>query len=41
VVWAGKPGTIEAGELGLERLAEEPYLWDIDPARCGHSVGNG
>ena len=41
VVWAGRPGTIEAGELGLERLPEEPYIWDVDPARCGHTVGNG
>lgn len=41
VVWAGPPGTIEAGELGLERLPDEPYLWDVDPARCGQVVGNG
>jgi hypothetical protein len=41
VVWTGRPGTIEAGELGIERLPEEPYLWDVDPARCGHVVGNG
>lgn len=41
VVWAGRLGTLEAGELGLERLSEEPYLWDVDPARCGHVVGNG
>jgi hypothetical protein len=41
VVWTGRPGTIEAGELGLERLPEEPYLWNVDPARCGQVVGNG
>ena len=41
VVWTGRPGTIEAGELGLERLPEEPHLWDVDPARCGQVVGNG
>jgi hypothetical protein len=41
VVWAGRPGTIEAGELGLERLPDEPYLWDVDPARCGQVIGNG
>jgi hypothetical protein len=40
VIWAGKPGTIEAGELGLERLPEEPYIWDVDPVRCA-LVGNG
>jgi len=41
VVWTGRPGTIEAGELGLERLPEEPHLWNVDPARCGQVVGNG
>jgi len=40
VVWAGRP-TIEAGELGLEQLPDEPYLWEIDPARCGQVIGNG
>lgn len=40
VVWTGMPGTIEAGELGLERLPEEPFIWDVDPARCA-VVGNG
>jgi len=40
VVWAGRPGTMEAGEIGLERLPEEPYIWDVDPARCA-IVGNG
>jgi hypothetical protein len=41
VVWSGKPGSLEAGELGLERLPSEPCLWDIDPARCMQFVGNG
>lgn len=34
VVWAGMPGTLRAGELGLERLPDEPYIWDVDPVRC-------
>jgi len=41
VVWAGRAGTMEAGELGLERLPEEPYLWNVDPVRCGQMVENG
>ncbi len=41
VVWTGQPGTMEAGELGLERLPEEPYIWDVDSSRCGQIVGNG
>jgi hypothetical protein len=31
---------MEAGELGLERLPEEPYIWDVDPVRCA-LVGKG
>ena len=38
VIWAGRPGTLEAGEVGLERLPEEPYLWDVDPVRCGQAI---
>jgi hypothetical protein len=41
VVWSGKPGNLEAGKVGLERLVSEPCIWDIDPARCTHFVGNG
>lgn len=41
VIWAGRPGTMEAGEIGLERLPEEPYIWDIDPMRCAQFAGHG
>lgn len=41
VLWSGKPGSLAAGEVGLERLVSEPYIWDIDLARCTHFVGNG
>jgi hypothetical protein len=41
VIWSGKPGSLEAGEIGIERLPSEPYIWDIDPARCAQFVGNG
>lgn len=34
VGWTGKPGSIEAGEIGLERLPEEPHIWGMDPAHC-------
>jgi hypothetical protein len=40
VVWAGAAGTMEAGEVGLERLPDEPYIWDLDPVRCAVG-GNG
>jgi len=29
VVWTGMPGTHAAGEIGLQRLASEPYLWGV------------
>jgi len=41
VVWTGRPGTMDAGEIGIERLPAEPYIWDFDPARCAQFVGNG
>jgi hypothetical protein len=41
VVWSGRPGSCEQGEMGLERLPEEPLIWDIDPARCAQFVGEG
>ena len=41
VIWAGRSGTVEAGEVGLERLPEEPYIWDVDPVRCAQVVANG
>ena len=40
VIWAGRPGTLEAGEVGLERLPAEPYIWDVDAARCGQTMAN-
>ncbi len=41
VVWTGKAGTMEAGEVGLQRLPDEPYIWDIDPLRCAQSPAEG
>lgn len=41
VIWAGRPGTEEEGNVGLERLPLEPHIWVVDPARCGQVIGNG
>jgi hypothetical protein len=41
VIWAGVAGTLEAGEIGLERLPDEPYIWDVDPVRCGSAIAIG
>jgi len=35
VVWAGIAGTVQQGEIGLERLESEPFIWHVDPQRCG------
>ncbi len=29
VIWTGMQGTESAGEIGLQRLASEPYLWEV------------
>jgi hypothetical protein len=41
VVWSGRPGSCEHGDMGLERLPEEPQIWDIDPTRCAQFVAQG
>jgi hypothetical protein len=41
VVWMGRAGSYQEGAIGLERLPEEPFIWDIDPVRCAQFVGNG
>jgi len=40
-VWSGRPGSCEQGDMGLERLPEEPQIWDIDPTRCAQFVAQG
>jgi len=34
VVWTGKPGSIYEGAVGLENVALEERLWDLDFSRC-------
>ena len=41
VVWAGRPGTRNEGEIGIEKLPEEPCIWDVNLERCGQLVGQG
>jgi hypothetical protein len=40
IIWCGRPGTENAGEVGIENLSET-RLWDIDPLRCAAAVGQG
>jgi len=41
VVWAGKMGTPREGEVGLEGMASEPPIWNVNFIRCGEFAGKG
>ena len=41
VIWAGRPGSLVAGALGIERLPLEPHIWKLDLTRCGQIIGEG
>jgi hypothetical protein len=41
VIWAGKTGTPREGEIGIEKLPEEPCLWGVSLHRCAQLVGSG
>ena len=38
VVWAAKSGTWNEGEIGIEKLPDEPCIWDVSLDRCGQAV---
>ena len=41
VVWAGRKGTSNEGQLGIEGLASEPSIWDVNLVRCNEFAGKG
>lgn len=42
VVWAGKIGSRQAGEIGVQKLPTEPQLWgELNLRRCMEFVGQG
>jgi hypothetical protein len=41
VVWVGRLGTRNAGELGLESVASETLLWDVNLRRCNQFAAHG
>jgi hypothetical protein len=41
VVWTGMPGTQAAGEIGLQRLVSEPYLWGVALSYYSELVAEG
>ncbi|MFZ0802719.1 MAG: PilZ domain-containing protein [Terriglobales bacterium] len=34
VVWAGKPGGQREGEIGVQGLASDPAIWNLNLVRC-------
>jgi hypothetical protein len=41
VVWVGKQGTRRQGEIGVESLSSEPFIWDINLLQCAQAAGKG
>ena len=41
VVWVGKQGTRRQGEIGVERLSSEPFIWDVNLLQCAQVAGKG
>jgi hypothetical protein len=41
VVWVGKHGGRQQGEVGLARLAAEPYLFEVCASYLGAAAGHG
>lgn len=41
VIWAAKSGTWNEGEIGIQKLPDEPCIWDVTLERCGQVVGQG
>ena len=41
VVWTGRTGSPREGEIGVEALPSEPFIWDVNLTRCSEFVGKG
>jgi hypothetical protein len=41
VVWVGKHGTRRQGEIGVESLSAEPFIWDVNLLQCAQVAGKG
>ncbi|HLW87279.1 MAG TPA: PilZ domain-containing protein [Terriglobales bacterium] len=39
VVWAGKPGGQRDGEIGVQGLASDPAIWNLNLVRCSELAG--
>ena len=40
VVWIGK-GTRNQGEVGIQNIPSQPYIWDVNLVQCSEVVGKG
>ena len=40
VVWVGQFGTPRQGEVGLERVASQPCIWNLDLQACTQGAAN-
>src|SRR2546427_9597352 len=41
VVWAGRMGSRKEGEIGLESIEAEPFIWNLDLLRCSQVAAQG
>jgi hypothetical protein len=41
VVWTGKAGSRQQGELGIQMVPLEPCIWDVNLVQCSEFVGKG
>jgi hypothetical protein len=43
VAWVGERGTGEEGEIGIESLPSEPFIWDmkVNLCHCSQFAGSG
>jgi hypothetical protein len=41
VVWVGKQGTRRQGEIGVESMSAEPFIWDVNLLHCTQAAGKG
>jgi hypothetical protein len=39
VAWVGRLGTRKEGQMGLESLADEPCIWDVNLGLCTQFAG--
>ena len=41
VVWVGRQGRRRQGQIGVESLSSEPFIWDVNLLLCAQVAGIG